>query len=118
LGSHWRSDETFRRELMASREVVMARNLASQLPEGVQQFLKRRAKAYQERRRTGFDAAASSSAPTLPTHPPSPRMIAFFSARTRVRIDKARRLLGYEPEFSLDRGMALTAAWARWANVP
>jgi nucleoside-diphosphate-sugar epimerase len=45
-------------------------------------------------------------------------MIAFFSARTRVRIDKARRLLGYEPEFSLDRGMALTAAWARWANVP
>lgn len=117
LGSHWRSDEAFRSELMASREVVMARNLASQLPEGVQQFLKRRAKAYQERRRTRLDSPPAS-APTLPTHPPSPRMIAFFSARTRVRIDKARRLLGYEPEFSLDRGMALTAAWARWANVP
>ena len=84
----------------------------------MQQFLKRRAKAYQERRRTGLGAAPSSSAPNLPTHPPSPRMIAFFSTRTRVRIDKARRLLGYEPEFSLDRGMALTAAWARWANVP
>jgi nucleoside-diphosphate-sugar epimerase len=40
-----------------------------------------------------------------------------FRARTHVRIDKARRLLGYEPRFDLERGMALTEAWARWANL-
>lgn len=47
----------------------------------------------------------------------SPTMIRFFAARTPVRIDKARRLLGYEPAFTLDRGMRLTEQWARWANL-
>jgi nucleoside-diphosphate-sugar epimerase len=32
-------------------------------------------------------------------------------------IDKAVRLLGYQPRFDLDRGMALTEEWARWANL-
>lgn len=43
--------------------------------------------------------------------------VAFFAARARVRIDKARRLLGYRPAFDLDRGMDLTGAWARWAGL-
>lgn len=41
----------------------------------------------------------------------------FFRARTRVRIEKARKLLGYEPRFSFDEGMQLTARWAAWANL-
>jgi nucleoside-diphosphate-sugar epimerase len=44
-------------------------------------------------------------------------MIDFFAARARVRIDKARRLLGYAPRFDLARGMGLTEAWARWAGL-
>jgi predicted dehydrogenase/nucleoside-diphosphate-sugar epimerase len=44
-------------------------------------------------------------------------MADFFAARTRVRVDKARRLLGYRPRFDLERGMALVEEWARWAGL-
>jgi nucleoside-diphosphate-sugar epimerase len=44
-------------------------------------------------------------------------MIDFFRAKTRVRIDKARRLLGYEPAWGFAEGMDLTEQWARWANL-
>ena len=52
-----------------------------------------------------------------PIHPLSPQMIGFFRARTRVRIDKAKRLLGYRPAFDFETGMDLTERWARWANL-
>ena len=38
-----------------------------------------------------------------------------YRSRARVRIDKARRLLGYDPAFSFDDGMALTDQYIRWA---
>lgn len=38
---------------------------------------------------------------------------ALYAARCRVRIDRARRLLGYEPQFDLARGMAATEAYVR-----
>jgi nucleoside-diphosphate-sugar epimerase len=44
-------------------------------------------------------------------------MIDFYRPRTAVRIEKARRLLGWEPRFDLERGMELTGRWARWANL-
>jgi nucleoside-diphosphate-sugar epimerase len=52
-----------------------------------------------------------------PIYLPDPATRALYAARTRVRIDKARNKLGYEPAFDLDRGMALTREWARWANL-
>jgi nucleoside-diphosphate-sugar epimerase len=66
-------------------------------------------------RRSGFAASLATSAE--PFRVPSEPMIDFFAARTRVRIDKAKRLLGYEPRFDLERGMSLTAAWAAWAGL-
>jgi nucleoside-diphosphate-sugar epimerase len=44
-------------------------------------------------------------------------MIGFLRPRTRVRIDKAKRLLGYRPAFDFETGMDLTERWARWANL-
>jgi nucleoside-diphosphate-sugar epimerase len=38
-------------------------------------------------------------------------------SRTRVRIDKARRLLGYEPKYDFLKGMAITAEFLKWANM-
>lgn len=38
-------------------------------------------------------------------------------AKTRVRIDKAKKLLGYQPAFDFEAGMAVTEQWARWANL-
>ena len=49
--------------------------------------------------------------------PARPRWSDSSAAKTRVRIDKARRLLGYEPAFALNGGMELTEQWARWANL-
>ena len=47
---------------------------------------------------------------------PSDRHLAEFTSGCRVKIDKARRLLGYEPAFSFTRGMDLTTDWIRWAH--
>ncbi len=106
----FRGDRGLRDRLMSTRELYALRELASAvLPERVQQRIKGK-----------MSAAAPSSLPGddgKPIHPLRPEMIDFFAARTSVRIDKARRLLGYEPAFSLERGMELTRAWARWANL-
>jgi nucleoside-diphosphate-sugar epimerase/predicted dehydrogenase len=40
-----------------------------------------------------------------------------YNARGRVRVDKARRLLGYEPRFDFARGMELTGQYLQWAFV-
>ncbi len=48
---------------------------------------------------------------------PNDYQVRFLQARTRVRTDKARRLLGYEPRVSFEHGMRLTSQWAAWANL-
>ena len=48
---------------------------------------------------------------------PTPRLFEEFSSRRRARIDKARRLLGYEPAFDLARGMERTAEYLRWVRA-
>jgi predicted dehydrogenase/nucleoside-diphosphate-sugar epimerase len=47
----------------------------------------------------------------------SPAMIRFFAAKASVRIDKAKRVLSYEPTYDLRSGMRQTEQWARWANL-
>lgn len=42
-----------------------------------------------------------------------PRRVEFFALDRAFSIDKARRLLGYEPRYSLEQGLANTAAWYR-----
>lgn len=46
-----------------------------------------------------------------------PASIQFYASKVHVRIDKAKRLLGYKPIFDLNSGMKLTEQWARWANL-
>ena len=48
---------------------------------------------------------------------PSEHGLAFYSARTRFRIDKAKRLFGFQPAFSFADGIELTGQWARWAGL-
>jgi len=47
----------------------------------------------------------------------SEHMLGFYTAKARFRIDKARKLLGYHPEFNFEKGMQLTEEWARWAAL-
>jgi nucleoside-diphosphate-sugar epimerase len=44
------------------------------------------------------------------------RRVDFWTKSRAFSIEKARRLLGYEPRTDLDRGIAITAAWYRQAG--
>jgi len=107
-----RGDRELRERLFATPELVALRELASTvLPESRQRRIK-------ERLGEGSGGAPPGGGlEEPPIHPLSPREIAFYRARTRVRIDKARRLLGYRPAWDLEAGMALTGRWARWAEL-
>lgn len=111
----FRQDRSFRDRLMGTRELLALRELASSvLPETVQQKIKGKMSS------TGGGGGGKPAGPLdrePPIHPLTPEMIDFFTPKTRVRIDKARRRLGWEPAFSLERGMELTAQWARWADL-
>ena len=61
---------------------------------------------------------AAKAAPAVPPiHALHPSKIAFMTSKTHVRTDKARRVLGFTPQFDFARGIDLTAAWAEWANL-
>jgi nucleoside-diphosphate-sugar epimerase len=64
----------------------------------------------------GIDAASPSPGEP-PIHLLHPSKIVFMASKTRVRIDKARRVLGFAPQFDFTRGTELTGAWAKWANL-
>jgi len=64
-----------------------------------------------------IELSVSPSLERRPIHVPSDSHIALFKSKTRVRIDKAKRQLGYQPRFDLERGMWFTEQWARWANL-
>jgi nucleoside-diphosphate-sugar epimerase len=104
-----KSEQPIRERIERTREGVWLREMASTvLPEKVQQRIKAG---------LGSGGRPSRAAAELPIHPLSPEMIGFFRPRTRVRIDKAKRLLGYRPAFDFETGMDLTEKWARWANL-
>jgi len=48
---------------------------------------------------------------------PDHEQILLFRARTTVSIEKARRLLGFEPAFDFDRGMHNVEQYIAWANL-
>lgn len=63
---------------------------------------------------TAPTAAARPGRAATPTQRPNPARLALYRANTRVRIEKARRVLGYKPIFDLETGMALTAQFVDW----
>lgn len=107
----FKADRQFRERMMATREMVWLRDLASAvLPERWQNDIKARISG------SGGRPPAPPSR-ELPIHPLNSQMIGFFQAKTRVRIDKAQRVLGYRPAFDFEMGMGITEEWARWANL-
>ncbi|MBA7626834.1 GDP-L-fucose synthase [subsurface metagenome] len=57
------------------------------------------------------------SSPEKPILPLTKARVDFFRVHTCVRIDKAKRLLGYEPSFDFEQGMRLTEMWVRYSNL-
>jgi nucleoside-diphosphate-sugar epimerase len=103
-----RREKSLRKRLLATREGLWLRSLAERLaPSRV-----RAAERWAEPTLPNDDVAAEP-----PLGPMRPWLADYLSKRARVRIDKARELLGYRPEFGLSAGLALTEAWARWAGL-
>jgi len=50
-------------------------------------------------------------------HIPDEMLLGLYRTKTRVRIEKARKYLGYVPKFDFERGMDLTAHFIHWANL-
>jgi nucleoside-diphosphate-sugar epimerase len=80
---------------------------AARLPAPMQAVIQRRSEEFWK----------ISPGGNLPLFLPDSGENALFAAKLHVCIDKAREKLGYEPAFDLARGMALTKAWAQWANL-
>lgn len=101
-------DRVLRRRLLATKEGAIVRNLASRV-------LSDAARARLRARTT--DPHGPQVAGALPIAAVRPWVVQNMARRARARIDKARRVLGYEPVFDLDAGMRLTEQWARWAGL-
>jgi nucleoside-diphosphate-sugar epimerase len=108
-----REDRAVRARLTRTREVATLVALLSPLA-GSTMIAKLR-KGGGPSQRTLVPLHARAPGPrTAPVHP---KQIEFLAARTIVSVDKARRVLGFEPSFDFARGIDLTAQWARWANL-
>jgi nucleoside-diphosphate-sugar epimerase len=107
-----REDPTLRSRIMESRELAFLRTSGSRLPAAWRRAMKRRLKGESSRAHSAVPLDASR-----PILPMDPAQVRFYAAKPEVRIDKARRVLGYEPRFDFATGMALTGQWARWANL-
>lgn len=46
---------------------------------------------------------------------PNAQLFNLYTNMARARIDKAQRMLAYEPRFPAERGLAMTAEYIRWA---
>jgi nucleoside-diphosphate-sugar epimerase len=84
--------------------------LKSLLPEEQRQALKSRVM------RNGFKHKSDKEVGKS-VHVPDETLLAVYRSRTRVRIDKAQKLLGYTPRFGFEQGMDLTTQFIHWANL-
>jgi nucleoside-diphosphate-sugar epimerase len=50
-------------------------------------------------------------------HVPDEMLLGLYRTKTRVRIEKANKRLGYVPKFDFERGMELTERFIHWANL-
>jgi len=108
-----RDEPSIRQRILSTPEAaITVSGVRSLLPKPIRQSLKRRIKGSG---RTNRPQIAPEGEKPIPLMDPS--VIQFYAAKTRVCIDKAKRMLGYQPDFDLEAGMKLTEQWARWANL-
>jgi len=108
-----RESPFIRQRILQTSEVsALTKVLWLPLPNQIRQSLKRRIMGMD-----GTHQPQSPSAENKLIHPLAPYMIRFYRMRTSVRIEKAKRMLGYQPAFDFKSGMELTERWARWANL-
>ncbi len=112
-----REEVAMRRRVRGTAEVTALIDFARRVvPRPVRQSIKRRLTG-NHAGDTGAEPTANGHEEEKPLLPLPPGAIDNNAAKTRVRIDKAKRILGYQPAFDFEAGMARVAEWARWANL-
>ena len=104
----FQSDSRLRDRLLATREAMAARWIATRLLPSSLVGTLRAAVSTHDR---------SNPDDELPVRALSPWVVKNRARQARVSIEKAHRILGYTPVFSLTHGMALTQQWARSAGL-
>lgn len=108
-----REEPVICKRILRTREVAaLKRILRSLLPEQIRQSMKRRIKSNGRKNRP-----QNAPKDKKLIRPISPWALSFYASKTRIRIDKAKRMLGYQPAFDFESGMRLTEQWVRWANL-
>ena len=114
-----REDAQIRKRLLRTRQGSFAVQVAKPLvPQSVRDSFKSR--PGREGRRASpsapvAGATAAEEAKASPSMPPL--MVKFFQPKAWVRIEKAQRLLGYQPQYTLEAGLKRVEARARWAQI-
>ena len=103
-----REDKVLRTRLLATREGRVARWVIERAFPG---------SFFEPERWPDTQGPARGLDSEPPLVPLRPWLVHYLAGEGRVRIDKARKLLGYQPVFGLDAGMRLTEQWARWAGL-
>lgn len=112
-----REERLIRRRLFRTPEMTAMKKLGrSLLPRPVRQSLKQQFKSKSNSNSNKREPLVTTEG-EKPIQLMSPSNIQFYAHKTRVRIDKAKQMLGYQPAFDLESGMRLTEQWARWANL-
>ena len=107
-----KEDRQIRRRLFATPEVQLAAKVSKWiLPKSVRRALV--GSPAQTPRRNRANAEDEMRSTTVPTMHPAE--IRSYASKTRVRIGKAKRVLGFRPRFDLESGLERTAQWAEWA---
>ena len=102
------SDPRLRERLLATREAMAARWIATRLLPSSLVGALRAAVSAQSRSNTDDE---------LPIRALSPWVVKNRARESHVSIEKAHRILGYTPVFTLSHGMDLTQRWARSAGL-
>lgn len=110
LPAVWREEKGFHKRIWATREYQLARRVVHAL---------RPKRPPKPARPKSFvrTQGAVIAAPLREIAPLTPEQVDFFAAKTWFRVEKAQRLLGYEPQFDFARGMEVVGEWARWAGL-
>jgi nucleoside-diphosphate-sugar epimerase len=115
LWRSWRDDAVFRETTRGIPAIAAVYRLGHKLiSEDVWGRLRGRAQV--KDLPASLDSTSGDSEPSPATSVMGPGEIAFYQRRTAVSIDKAHRMLDYDPQFDLSAGMERTRWWAEWAR--
>jgi len=113
-----REERNIRQRLLHTSELAIAKKTIDRiLPFRARQYIKERMKGGEENNDQQAMRKSNNIDSNGEIKPLQPSTIQFYAAKTVVRIDKAKSVLGFSPVYDFESGMALTEQWAKWSQL-